>query len=195
MVACLLSLPAPPTPLRRILPVLVWRERWHPLICTALLALFSNNSGLKTAMLCPLSPIYRYMLNNIIFRPFFVIYGCVYNRRRPILGGAVPVPGWSVPDVRILQVIPLGTLPSLQRSLALPGTFEALERLCTDWCDSNLLESYLSTLPYFIRLAMFVGFSFLQNVYWTAYDCARRAKALRMRDQSLRSRVHHLALN
>jgi hypothetical protein len=39
----------------------------HPLICTALLSLFSNDSGLKTAMLCPLSPIYRYMQSNIIF--------------------------------------------------------------------------------------------------------------------------------
>jgi hypothetical protein len=61
-----------------------------------------------------------------------------HRDRRPILGGAVPVPGWAVPDVRVLQGVPLGTLPSLQRSLALPGTFDALERLCTDWCDSKV---------------------------------------------------------
>jgi hypothetical protein len=108
---------------------------------------------------------------------------------RPILAGAVPVP-----DVRVLQGVPLGTLPSLQRSLALPGTFDALERLCTDWCDSNLRETYLSTLPYYIKLVMFDGFSVLRNVYWTAYDYARRTKALRMRDQGLRNRIRHLTL-
>jgi hypothetical protein len=118
-----------------------------------------------------------------------------HRDRRPILAGAVPVPGWAVPDVRVLQGVPLGTLPSLQKNLALPGTFDALERLCTDWCDSNLRETYLSTLPYYIRLAMFDGFSILRNVYWTAYDCTRRTKALRMRDQGLRNRIRHLTLD
>jgi hypothetical protein len=83
LVACLLSLPSPPTPLRRIQPVLFWRERWHPLIRTALLSLFSNDSGLKTAMLCPLSPIYRYMQSNIIFFAHSLSsYGCVCNRNK-----------------------------------------------------------------------------------------------------------------
>jgi hypothetical protein len=113
---------------------------------------------------------------------------------RPTLAGSVPVPGWAVADIRVLQGVPLGALPSLQRSWALPGTFDALERLCTDWCDINLREAHLSTLPYFVKLVMFDGFSVLRNVYWTAYDCARRAKALRMRDQGLRNRIRCLTL-
>jgi len=113
---------------------------------------------------------------------------------RPALAGSVPVPGWAVADVRVLQGVPLGALPSLQRSWALPGTFDALERLCTDWCDINLREAHLSTLPNFVKLVMFDGFSVLRNVYWTAYDYARRAKALRMRDQDLRNRIRRLTL-
>ena len=113
---------------------------------------------------------------------------------RPALTGSFPIPGWAVADIRVLQGVPLGALPSLQRSWALPGTFDALERLCTDWCDINLREAHLSSLPYFVKLVMFDGFSVLRNVYWTAYDCARRAKALRLRDQGLRNCIRRLTL-
>jgi len=73
---------------------------------------------------------------------------------RPALTGSVPIPGWAVADIRVLQGVPLGALPSLQRSWALPGTFDTLERLCTDWCDVNLREAHLSALPYFVKLVM-----------------------------------------
>ncbi len=61
---------------------------WFPFVSLALpllvqLALFSNDSGLKTGMLCLLSPIYRYMLINTTFCLFLVnLYGCVYNRNK-----------------------------------------------------------------------------------------------------------------
>jgi hypothetical protein len=81
---CLSALPPlPPNPPTPDLPVLFWRERWHPLIRTALLSLFSNDSGLKTAMLCPLSPIYRCIQCNIIFFAHSLSsYGCVCNRNK-----------------------------------------------------------------------------------------------------------------
>jgi hypothetical protein len=79
---------------------------------------------------------------------------------------------------RVFLLVPC--LLSREAWFSLALFFYALERLCTDWCDSNLREAYLSTLPFYIRLAMFDGFS----VYWTAYDCARRTKALRMRTRA-----------